>query len=143
MLIAAGAMTCPFCKHEFPQREIQVEAKASTLAIMGKRSLVPHQPTAATYSVHSKKGKPDSVRVTYWRRAKPVGFRWICVGHDGWPRMEARRWWDEYVCGPMPYSAAVAVEICRSSAVLPSLIEVDDSKSTPLVIKSKLIGKVM
>ena len=143
MLIAIGAMTCPFCGHEFPQREIQVEAKASTLAIMGKRSLVPHQPTAATYSVHSKPGKPDSVRVTYWRRAKPVGFRWICVGHDGWPRMEARRWWDEYVCGPMPYSAAVAVEVCRSSAVLPSLIEVDDSKSTPLVIKSKLIWKVM
>lgn len=137
MLIFAGAMTCQFCGYEFPAHEIKIAPEASRLSILGKGDLVEYKPTKATYLVHRKAGKPDSVRIGYYVGMSLVGSQWVCVGHDGYAATLAAKWWADFVGGPMPASANDAVEVCRVQAKMPSLLMVDRSGRYPMVKESR------
>jgi len=65
-IVAAGALECPDCGYQFPEREPKHERTAYAGAVMSHQD----QPQwvdvdAVSYHRHQKQGKPDSVRVEY------------------------------------------------------------------------------
>ena len=85
---------CPECGHEYPPPEL--DKKASKKAILS----IDEEPRTlkienVVYSLHKKKDKPPSLRVTY----EPANFleraisEWVCLEHDGFARQKAVQWW--------------------------------------------------
>ena len=91
----ASAPVCPCCGHEFPPREQEVRS-ASNAAIMSAQvapKLNTYPVTRVDYSVHSKPGSPDSMRVDYYSGLRRVASEWVCLEHGGFAGQKARNWW--------------------------------------------------
>jgi DNA repair protein RadD len=85
---------CPECGFEFPGREVKIQPRASTLAVISTRSSLPQwiNVSDVTYSRHDKVGGRPSLKVHY--RAGLIGYdEWICLEHDGLARRKAEAWW--------------------------------------------------
>lgn len=134
MLIAAGCLTCPHCGHQFPKPEIDISHKPSTRAIIG-RTIEDYPITDATYRVHKKPGKPDSVRVDYISGIRFVASEWVCLWHTGYARDKAHDWWRTYVGTAVPATPDDAVQACKDQARVPSNIKVDVTDKYPRILK--------
>lgn len=91
----ASAPVCPCCGHEFPPKEQEVRS-ASNAAIMSAQvapKLNTYPVTRVDYSVHSKPGSPDSMRVDYYSGLRRVASEWVCLEHGGFAGQKARNWW--------------------------------------------------
>lgn len=82
-IVAAGALTCSDCGHEFPPREVKHDTTAYGGAIMSHQE----QPQwvevdRVKYCRHKKLGKPDSVRVEYHCGLR-IHRDWLCPEHGG------------------------------------------------------------
>ena len=101
-IVAASALTCDKCGHEFPPREI---VKHKTKAADGDPLM--GMPTwrdvgSCKYSVwDGKNGKPDTLRVDYYApnitgvfgwMSKHIASEWVCVQHDGYAGGKAMAW---------------------------------------------------
>jgi DNA repair protein RadD len=97
----AGVRFCEHCGHEF-ERFIQLSDEAST------KELIRHAPEPpqtlhvdhVTYQRHKKKGKPDSLQVTYFCGLTRVR-EFICPQHGGYASEKAYHWWRRRT--PMPF----------------------------------------
>jgi DNA repair protein RadD len=81
-----------------PEQEEKKEAKVSRAAILSTQqpsTVVWHDITRVAYSVHSKPGKPDSLRVDYWSGLRCVASEWVCFEHQGYAQQKAHKWWRE------------------------------------------------
>jgi DNA repair protein RadD len=74
--------------------------------------------------IHTKIGKPTSLRVDYYDGMKTRASEWICFNHIGAPRVRATRWW-LWMGGqnPPPESTEAAYER-RDELTRPSAIKV-------------------
>lgn len=89
----AGCIECPTCGYEFPERDINLETRASSAAVLSSQMKpVEMKVSRVAYYRHRKEGKPDTMRVEYL-----CGFEtfreWICFSHGGRPREDACNWW--------------------------------------------------
>jgi DNA repair protein RadD len=104
-----SARQCLDCGYEF-QQEIQIAPTASTLPVLSTAA-----PTywldveEVKYAVHTKVGKPDSMKVTYH-----CGFlkysEWICFNHDGYAKQKAMAWWRKRSPNSPPENVAEAIK---------------------------------
>lgn len=83
MIVAAGVRNCPECGHEFPPPEPKIETRAFSGAVL-KAQRVPDRLAVmfVKYNLHSKPGKPMSVKVTYTTGKKQVN-EWLLPEHGG------------------------------------------------------------
>ncbi len=91
--VPAGARVCEYCGAEFP-RIMQISAKASTKELIKRKDEPPRTLNVdhVTYKRHTKKGKPDSLRVSYFCGLTRVE-EFVCPDHKGGAAIRARAWW--------------------------------------------------
>lgn len=123
-VVAAGYSTCPDCGHAFPPRKKQEhDASASDEDILsGQVTTTEYEVKEVSCTVHHKRGAPDTAPKTM-RVDYRVGFNlyhseWICFEHDGWARKKAEDWWSARSDLPCPETAAEAVELVESGALV-------------------------
>lgn len=93
----AAAFTCAECGAVIrePEPEEKKPAAVSLAAILSTQAataLTWHSVSRVAYSVHSKPGKPDSLRVDYWSGFRCVASEWVCFDHEGYARKKAEQW---------------------------------------------------
>lgn len=107
----AGARICPSCGFEFPAPELKIERRSSDATLLSTQKAPPQwvPVSSTTYTIHQKPGKPDSICVTYHCGLRR--FReWVLVGHTGFSREKASRWWMERSGQTPPMRADTALE---------------------------------
>ena len=115
MICSAAATVCPNCGHAFPPRELKIDKRASTEALLStqiKSDWV--KVTNVSCNVHNKPGKPPSMVVTY--QCGMVQHReWICLEHGGYAQEKARKWWIDRTVevAPVPRTVAEAMKRCH------------------------------
>ncbi|MBI1207404.1 MAG: DEAD/DEAH box helicase [Azospirillum sp.] len=107
--IPIGARACPACGASIEFEGPKVTARAGKGALLTSQIRAEWAPvTGVSYAAHSKAGSPDSLRVTY-----QIGLRtqreWICIGHTGFAREKAVRWWQSRTDRPAPFTAGDAI----------------------------------
>ena len=104
-----AARNCIRCGEPFPF-ESKVDARPVQGAILTSH-VVPEWVDVENvrYALHEKAGSVPTLRVTYgcgWNMHR----EWICLGHSGWPRQKAVRWWHERSNSTTPDSAERAID---------------------------------
>jgi len=91
-IVAAGALTCPDCGHEFPAREVKHDTTAFGGAIMSHQQDKPEwvEVDYVKYYRHVKPGKPDSVRVEY-HCGMLIHREWLCPEHGGYATQKSAK----------------------------------------------------
>ena len=90
--IPAGSLECPECGYHFPPREVELAMSRSTGKLIQRTNRDWVLITDVTYARHRKKGKPDSLKVTYWGGMNQVAHQWVCIEHEGFAREKALSW---------------------------------------------------
>jgi DNA repair protein RadD len=121
-LVATGCRECPECGHAFPEpQRTQHGTEASDAGILtGQASEQEHEVRAVSYRVHQSKknpGNPPTMRVDYHVSLAEHFSEWIAVGHDGYAREKASRWWQRRSREPVPTDAHDAVELAQAGAL--------------------------
>ena len=93
----ARAQICIKCGEEFPPPEVNLEAEASTDAlIVGSAPLVEifkvDSVNYRRHTPHHLSGKPESLKVEYFAGLRCFS-EWICLEHEGYAAKKARDWW--------------------------------------------------
>lgn len=98
----ASARFCINCNREFVF-QVKIETKASTVELI-KTELpiieefkVDHM----SYSLHTKIGRPDSVKATYYCGLRKFD-EYVCPEHDGFAKKKAMDWWKARSQKPFP-----------------------------------------
>jgi len=91
-VVHAGLRQCPDCGHEFPPPEVVHAPTAYSGAVMAEQ-IQPEwvQVFDVTYKRHKKKGKPDSLKITYFCGIRGVRAfsQWVCIEHTGAAKYKA------------------------------------------------------
>jgi DNA repair protein RadD len=120
-----AARECPECGAEFEFVGAQVSTKASALSIMSEPPSPPEwvSVSSASYSLHRKAGKPDSMKVRY-RCGFAWHSSWQCFSHAGYARSKAEQYW-RAAGGELPAPANTEEALERSGELIqPSRIQV-------------------
>lgn len=89
----AAVRECPDCGYAFPEPELKIETKASTAPLLSNQvELEWMDVDAVSYVKHSKEGKPDSLRVDYYKGVQRIS-EWVALWHGGGATRAAERWW--------------------------------------------------
>lgn len=91
----AGVRWCGYCGYEFP-RFMQLAPSASTQALVKAQTEPPKMMKVdhITYKRHQKKGKPDSLCVTYFCGLTRVQ-EFVCPEHGDYATEKAKHWWHQ------------------------------------------------
>ena len=91
----AGAPVCPCCGFEFPakKQEVRSASNAAIMAAQVQPKINTYPIMRVDYSLHSKRGSPDSMRVDYYNGLRRVCSEWVCFEHQGFARAKAEAWW--------------------------------------------------
>jgi DNA repair protein RadD len=103
------ARECYFCGYEFPKNP-RLSTEASQDDLLATDHTVTHdiEIERITYVRHSKKGKPPSLRVTYYRGLESFD-EWVCFEHEGYARRMAEAWWALRSTTPCPSTVDEAI----------------------------------
>lgn len=111
-LIHAAARICPHCEHEFPVSSNPAHGTVAADAVLVAALEKPRTYTIdrVEYSRHRKRGKPDSVRVTYWCGISSFQ-EWLPVEDTrGFVKKHAVAWfWERGAMCPNDVTAALAM----------------------------------
>jgi DNA repair protein RadD len=85
---------CPGCGYEYPAPEKVAHDYVASLVAPMLEGLKPerHAVELINYNVHTKPGKPDSMRVTYTFNAGERVSEWVCPLHTGFAQKKAKEW---------------------------------------------------
>lgn len=96
----AAAMVCVECGAVI--REEVEEPKSAQVSLAALLSTRPPDPepiwwdiTRVAYSIHSRPGKTDSLRVDYYSGILRVASEWVCFDHTGYARQKADQWFEQ------------------------------------------------
>ena len=136
----AVAKECPTCGHQFPppdRPEVRTASNAAILSIQQQlRGIVHYDVQQVTYGVHSKPGKPSSLRVDYWSGLRIVCSEWICLDHGGFAGAKAQSWWQRR-CQDVQISTTKEAYLWIQQGnppQHPEVIIVDESEKYPRLI---------
>lgn len=108
------AKICIMCGSDFPPPKTKLVVQASDTSLMadpddGLPKVDIFRVDHTHYARHAPIGKPPMMRVTY-----TCGFRsfseYICVQHEGYPRVKAAKWWAKRLPSECPKDADDALE---------------------------------
>lgn len=107
-LVHASARTCPDCGYVFPEvPKIKTTAGTADLIKGEKVAIVESFPVELiSYTLHTKVGKPDSMKVTYRCGKNRTYTEYICIEHQGYAERKAMNWWREHSGGWIPNTTA-------------------------------------
>lgn len=124
-IIFAGLATCPQCGYVFPKEEketIKHGTKASDIDPIRPTVITTFDVHEVEYSYHKgKKGKPDSMRVSYYTGICDIVSEWVCLMHQGFAKQKAQAWFARRGISPMPKTIEEAIEAAKK-AVFPGKI---------------------
>lgn len=127
-LLCAPALRKCSCGHEFKfQHHLKVEAHIESAPARWI------EVSKVSYRIHTKKGSPDSLKVTYVCGLKMFN-EWVLIDHPGYAGHNAKQWvknrWREM--SPPPGNV---IDLHRKSSTLwtPSKIKVDDGGKYPRI----------
>lgn len=137
-----SAKECKTCGTEFPIEETQphsVSASNAQVLDLGKPHIVEYTISRVTYGLHTKPGKPDSLKVSYWSGIRRICDEWICLSHEGFARSKAEAWWLKRAPGGrtfLPGGTEQAIEWLTTGYKLaePVLIRVNESSKYPEIV---------
>jgi DNA repair protein RadD len=129
-LIAASALVCPECGHEFPPPAPVLERVAATKPLLSTDVALPEwrdvTDVVASATQPRDPSKRPTMRVDYLAGFKTVASEWVCVEHDNFARDKAVAWWaDRFPSEACPTSAGDAADIVSNAdprLVTPSAI---------------------
>ena len=78
------------------------------------------------FSIHSKAGKPDSLRVDYYSGPLRIATEWVCLFHEGIAQARARQWWQQHVGTSLVSTIEEAVEVAQIQAQLPTYLYIQN-----------------
>ncbi len=138
----ASATECLDCGYLFPEPErIKHGTQASAAAVLSSQQETNFDIRPVTdvrYRLHHKEGSPTSLRVEYYDNLIRVASEWVCLGHDGFARKKAERWWTQRTTiDAIPGDAEQALEWLEySDAVLrkPEAIVVTKKDKYPQIV---------
>lgn len=112
---SAAATQCLDCGFLFPEPErIKHGSEASAAAVLSSQQediFATRPVTEVRYRVHRKEGSPSSLRVEYYDGILRVATEWCCLGHAGYARVKAEKWWTQRsTIDAIPKSVEEAVE---------------------------------
>lgn len=138
----ASATECLDCGFLFPEPErIKHGATASAAAVLSSQqeTMFETKPVSdVRYRLHVKPGGPTSLRVEYYDSLIRVASEWVCLGHEGFARKKAERWWAQRTTiDAIPSNAEEALEWLEySDAILrqPAAIVVTKKDKYPSIV---------
>lgn len=115
MLLPMNAKVCEFCGHQFPvmPKDMKLShffSQDPILSGLDDRGMATVPVSKVTYSIHRKTGKPDSLRVDYWKGLQVAATEWICLFHGGYAQQKAEEWWWEHIGQPYDDISSAIVE---------------------------------
>ncbi|MEE8382678.1 MAG: DEAD/DEAH box helicase [Thermodesulfobacteriota bacterium] len=130
---------CDNCGHEFEFKTLlQYGSTGKAVIATTKKSW--WDVSDITYSLHTKKNSPTSVKVSY-----VCGIRrfseWICVEHTGWAKSKADHWVKRRMTGSIFPDTAVQLMEISNQLETPVSIEVDERGKYPSVVGVKFETK--
>lgn len=129
-----GALRCLHCDYAWPEREVTVEKKASTLDPMGGSVVEPqrHDVADVRARVHvSKSSGKNTVCFDFLNEdGIPIVSEYVCLEHDGFARQKAETWWRTFFESPAPATCEAGVRAWRGGYMkrVNSIIVVQDGK---------------
>jgi len=95
---APAALVCAACGATIKEPEVAkpIDAKLSYAALLSAQMQAVntwHDVTRIDYKMHSKPGKPNSMRVDYYDGLLCIASEWVCFEHTGYARQKAINWW--------------------------------------------------
>ena len=133
MLINLAARRCEYCGHQFPAPQPSISPGASTSSILGPNNRQVITPSKVTFVKHQKPGKPDSIKVTYWKGMKILANDWLTIYHPGYAGEKAAGKYLALTGAAAPDDIDAALELARRE-YKPRPILVDKSGKYPLVV---------
>ena len=138
----ASATECLDCGFLFPEPErIKHGTQASAAAVLSSQqeTMFDTKPvTDVRYRLHVKPGSPTSLRVEYYDNLIRVASEWVCLGHEGFARKKAERWWTQRTTiDAIPGNAEQALEWLEySDAILrqPAAIVITKRDKYPSIV---------
>jgi DNA repair protein RadD len=92
----ASALICASCGAVIREEVVKPQdAKVSYAALLSAQIVATvtwHDVSRVEYKMHSKPGKPDSVRVDYYDGLLRVASSWQCFDHGGYAESKAHQW---------------------------------------------------
>lgn len=139
-VVATAVRECPECGHQFPPPAPAVEQVASAADPMKQSPVLRSMRVrSVSWKRHKKRGKPDSIRVTYHCGSELLPLdvcEWICPEHPGLARRKYVLWCDET-------GAAVAGSVDEALEADPppvQWIQVETGKRYDTVLKRSCIA---
>lgn len=138
----ASAPECMDCGFVFPEPErIKHGTQASAAAVLSSQQETNFEVRPVSevrYKLHVKPGSPTSLRVEYYDNLIRVASEWVCLGHEGFARKKAERWWTQRTTiDAIPGDAEQALEWLEySDAILrqPASIVVTKKDKYPQIV---------
>ena len=140
----ASALECPECGFLLREDEPDAKKAEASQAPVLSRQITPEINTynvrRVSYSLHKKKGKPDSLKVTYHGTFMPICSEWICFDHTGYARQKAESWWSKRLGGShimVPATVNIAIDAINSGCwnpLVPASITVNETSKYPEII---------
>lgn len=135
--VPVAVLQCPSCGFEFPPPEVKEVRAASNAAIMStqiQNRISVYTVDRVNYAVHSKIGKPDSMRVDYWHGLRVVCSEWVCFEHEGFAGAKAAQWWKRRMPGTdYPNNTRQALTLAHL-ALKPHSITVNETGKFPEIV---------
>jgi DNA repair protein RadD len=89
-MVHAACRFCPVCNYEFIFESDPHEDRVSNAKIISEwQKPEEYEVKNVTYSRHSKKDKPDSLRVDFHINDFVKYSQWVCIEHEGFARKKA------------------------------------------------------
>jgi DNA repair protein RadD len=107
---------CPDCGHWIKQvgRKIDHNTEAADGEILsGEGDNNKFYVVDWSFTRHTKEGKPDSLKVTYWDTMMQSRSEWVCLEHGGYAGEKASSWWWRR-CGKAPTPTTVGEALGRT-----------------------------
>lgn len=95
-IIFVGTRQCPDCGYVWETQPIvDLKPTASEADIISSSNPIEYDVEHVEYFRHSKKDKPDSVRVEYFVNFYTKYSEWVCPDHGGYATTKAHAWFSE------------------------------------------------
>lgn len=125
---------CENCGMEF-KFDVKIEETSSEVEVMrgdAKQQIERYDVHKTVYSLHTKEGKPPSIKVTYWAGLLMFS-EWVCLEHPGAVSKRARQWWRQRMGQDPP---ATTYEALQQTSQLrePVAIRVDVAPKYPEIL---------
>lgn len=141
----AAFAECPDCHYQFPDRgKAKHDAKPAETPVTSIDTITSeHTVLDVRYYRHTKKKEPDApptMRVDY--KINPIRWvsEWICIEHEGYAGIKARKWWSARSNDPFPLNVDRAIEVAEAGGLAQTLaVTIEErGKDWPKIIKAKI-----